>query len=144
MIGHILISVVFYFVLLYLSINLMGFFVRGLFKNPQIEELKSNGSEFIKTEIEKHDRADTKINIIALILLIAYFYLLFHFWNLGVVLVVIAIMAGRFPDLLWEIKHGKKLTYEETKNLPHNTLFYITSFLPWVALPILFYSLYYL
>jgi hypothetical protein len=48
------------------------------------------------------------MNIIALILIIGFIYSLLHFWNIGVALSAIIIMAGRLPDLIWEIKHGKK------------------------------------
>lgn len=139
MIFHILISVVFYFVLMYLSVNLLGLFVRGLFSNSELDRLKSEGSDFIKSEIKKSQRADMWINIIALILIVIYLYLLFHFWNIGVMAVAITLMAVRLPDLLWEIKHGKKI---DTKLLPKNALFFITTFLTWGMLPVLYYFLY--
>lgn len=139
MIIHILISIVFYFILMYLSVNLLGFLVRGLFSNPELDRLKQEGHEFTKKEIEKSEHADKWINIIALISIVAYFYLLFHFWNIGVVLVAIMLMAGRLSDLLWEIKHGKKI---DTKLTPKNALYYIDIFLLWGALPVLYYSLY--
>jgi len=139
MVIHILLSIVFYFVLLYLSVNLLGFLVRGLFVNPELDRLKSEGSDFIKGEVEKSQRADKWINIIALILLIAYLYLLFHIWNIGVMLVAIILMAGRLPDLIWEIKHGRKI---DKKTMPKNALSLITTFLIVVALPLLYYSLY--
>lgn len=144
MIIHIFISLGFYFVLLFLSINLLGFLVRGLFTNPQLDRLKQEGHEFVKHQIEKSERAEKWINIIALILLIVYFYLLFYFWNIGVVLAAVIIMVGRLPDLIWEIKHGEKLTFANTKLLQKSAWYYISAFLPWIALPILYYALYYL
>jgi len=48
-------------------------------------------------------------------------------------------MAGRLPDLLWEIEHGKKT---DPKLMKKNALYYISVFLPWVAFPVLYYSLY--
>jgi len=139
MVVHILITVAFYFILMYLSVNLLGLLVRGFFSNPELERLKREGHEFIKNEIEKSQRADKWLNIIALILIIAYLYALFHFWNIGVMISAIIIMAGRLPDLLWEIRHGKRT---DPKLMKKDALFYITSFLPWVALPVLYYSLY--
>jgi hypothetical protein len=124
---------------MYLSVNLLGLFVRGLFSNPELDRLKSEGREFIKNEIEKSQRADKWINIIVLILIIAYLYLLFHFWNIGVMAVAIMLMIGRFDSLLWEIKNGKKTN---TKLMPKNALFYICSFFIWGALPALYYFLY--
>lgn len=143
MIIHILISVGFFLVILYLSVNLLGFLVRGLFVDPELDKLKRDSHEFIKHEIEKHERADMWINIIALIFLVVYFYALFHFWNIGVVLAAIVVMVGRLPELLWEIKHGERMTLANTKLLKKNVWYYISAFLPWTALPILYYSLYY-
>lgn len=136
---HIVISIVFYFILLYLSVNLLGFFVRGLFTNPDLDKLETEGSDFIKEEILKSKSADKWLNIIGLVAIIIYPYLLFHFWNIGVMAVAVILMVVRLPDLLWEIKHGKKI---DIKTMPKNTLSYITSFLTWVMLPVLYYFLY--
>jgi len=43
---------------MYLSINLLGLFVRGLFTNPELEKLKKEGHDFIKQEIEKDEKAN--------------------------------------------------------------------------------------
>ncbi len=144
MIIHILISIVFYFILMYLSVNLLGLLVRGLFSNPELDKLKQEGHEFIKNEIEKSQRADKWINIIALILIVVYLYLLFHFWNIGVMAVAIIIMVVRLPDLLWEIKHyNGKLSYANAKLLlPKNTLSTIRGLSFLLIIPILYYFLY--
>lgn len=136
---NLLLTLVFFFILMYVSVNLLGFLVRGLFTNPQLDQLEKTGHEFIKEEVRKSKRADKAINILALILIIAFFYSLFHFWNIGVVGVAIIIMIGRLPDLIWEIKHGKKT---DPNLMKKNFLYYTSAFLPWLALPILYYSLY--
>jgi len=125
-----------------LSINLLGLLVRGLFTNPELEKLKSEGHEFIKQEIEKSQRADKWINVIAFLLIVGYLYATFHFWNIGVTAVAIVLMIGRLPDLLWEIKTGKKTTVGVVRSMPKNALYFITTFLDWVALPSLYYFLY--
>lgn len=142
MIINILISIVFYFILLYLSVNLIGLLARGLFPNPELDRLALEGGEFIKQEVKKAKRGDAFVNIIALILIIAYFYLLFYFWNIGVVAVALMIMTGRLPYLIWEIKNGKKITPAIAQTLPHNAMYYISGFLPWFAVPVLYYFLY--
>ena len=121
-----------------LNVNLLGFLVRSLFVDPEINKIKEASNEFIKNEIEKLQRANKKINILALILIFIYFYLLFHFWNIGVVFAGIIIMIGRLPDLIWEIKHNKKVRPELMKK---NALYYMSAFLPWLAIPILYFSL---
>ncbi|OGH23453.1 MAG: hypothetical protein A2629_00200 [Candidatus Levybacteria bacterium RIFCSPHIGHO2_01_FULL_41_15] len=125
---------------MYASVNLLGLLVRGLFTNPELDKLeKETEHDFLKKEIAKSKKADKAINIIALVLIIAFSYALFHFWNIGVLAVALIIMAGRLPDLLWEIKHGRKVDPDLMKK---NALYYITSFLPWVGLPLLYFSLY--
>ncbi len=141
MITHFLISIVSYFVLLYLSVNLLGLLVRGLFPDPNLDKIKEETKlDFLKKEVEKSQRADKWMNIIALLLIVAFLYSLFHFWNLGVLAAAIIIMVGRLPDLLWEIKHGKKI---DPKLMKKNAMYYFSAYLPWIALPLLYYSLYY-
>jgi len=151
MIIQILISIASYLVIMYLSVNLLGYFVRGLFVNPKLDilRLKKEGynDEFINNslamEFKKNEpaakRTNVIITIIALILIIAYIYILFHYWNIGVMAVAIMLMGTRLPDLLWEIKNGKKINL---KTIPKNTLSYITTSLDWLGLPILYYFLY--
>ncbi len=139
MVVQILISIGFYFILMCLSVNLLGLLVRGLFSNPELDRLKQEGHEFIKREVEKSQRGEKWVNITALVLNIIFFYLLFHFWNIGVVIAAVIIMAGRLPDLLWEIRHGKKT---DPKLMRKNAMYYVSAFLPWLALPVLYFSLY--
>ena len=63
---NIIISIAFYFVLMWLSINLLGLLVRGFFTNSEIEKLKSEGGEFVKQEIKKSENVDKWINHIYL------------------------------------------------------------------------------
>ena len=139
MITHILITIVFYFILMLVSTNLLGLFVRGLFVNPAIEKLEAEGHEFIKQEIKKYERTGKWVNITAFLLIVVYLYLTFHFWNIGVTAVAVVLMLARLPDLLWEIKTGKKMTIY---SMPHNTFSFITNFLMWASLPALYYFLY--
>ena len=139
---HILISIAFYFILMLLSVNLLGLLVRGFFTNPELEKLKSEGHEFIKQEVKKSQRADKWINLLAFLLILGYLYATFHFWNIGVTAVALVLMIVRLPDLLWEIKTGKKITIGVARSMPKNALYFITTFLTWAALPALYYFLY--
>ena len=121
------------------STNLLGLFVRGLFVNPEIKKLKAEGHGFIKQEIKKYERAGKWVNITAFLLIIVYLYLTFHFWNIGVTAVAVVLMLARLPDLLREIKTGKKITIY---SMPKNTLSFTTTFLTWASLPALYYFLY--
>lgn len=140
MILNIIKSIVFYFVLMYLSVNLLGMLVRGFFNNPGLDKLEIEAHDFIKKEIRKSKKADTWVTITAAVLNIVFFYLLAHFWNYGVVLAALIIITGRLPDLIWDIKHGRKT---DPKLMKKGFLFYFSAILPWLAFPVLYYSLYY-
>lgn len=142
MIVHILISVAFFLVLMYLSVNLLGLFVRGLFPQQELNRIKKEAPQFITIagSDEKYIHQQKRTTVIALVLNIAFFCLLFRIWNIGVVAVVVVIMAGRLPDLLWDIKHGRRT---EPRLMKRDFLYYASSFLPWLGLPVLYYSLYY-
>lgn len=141
MIIQILLTIVFYFILLYISVNLLGLFVRGLFPKAELDRVKKEAPIFIKISgnDQEYLREQRRTTIIALLLNIAFFYLLFSFWNFGVVLASILIMMGRLPDLLWDIKHGKKT---DPKLMDKNVSYYISTLLSLLAIPVLYYSLY--
>jgi len=136
----ILITGVFYALLMFLSTNLLGLFVRGFFISPELEKLKKDSHEFIKQEIEKYEHARNWVNFITLILIIVYLYLLFYFWNIGVMTVGILLMIARFPDLLWEIRTGRKITLD---SIPRNKLNFIITSIYWIGFPLLYYFLFY-
>ena len=140
---HILISIVFYFVLMLLSVNLLGLLVRGFFTNPELDKIEAETKhDFIKEEIEKSKRADKWLNLVAFLGIIGYLYATFHFWNIGVTSIALVLMFVRLPDLLWEIKTGKKVTRSVAREMPKNALYFITTFLTFAALPALYYFLY--
>jgi len=129
---------------MWLSVNLLGMFVRGLFSDPSLESLKSGGSDFVKNEIEGFRRAESRVTLVSLLLISGYLFATFYFWNIGVTIVVISLMLARLPDLLWEIKTGQELNrVASALSMPKNALYYIASFLTYASLPALYYSLYF-
>jgi hypothetical protein len=129
---------------MYLSINLLGLLIRGLFTYPEIDKIKAETkNDFIKKEIGKSERADKWINLIAFLGIIGYIYATFHFWNIGVSAIAIVLMLVRLPYLLWEIKTGQELNrVASVFSMPKNALQYIATFLTLAALPALYYFLY--
>src|SRR3989344_5491021 len=123
---------------MFLGTNILGFLVRGFFTNPEIDKLTTEGHEFIKKEAIKAQGAEKFTNIVAWIVIVAYLSFLASY-NWGILIAALMIMAGSFSDLLWEIKHGKKV---DPKALPKDIIYYGTTLLTWVALPVIWYSLY--
>lgn len=126
---------------MYLSVNLLGFFVRGLLPQKELKRIKKEAPEFIAIagSDKEYIHQQKRTTIVALILNIAFLYLLFRIWNIGVVATAAIIMIGRLPGLLWDIKHYKKTN---PKLMEKNAMYYISAFLSWVALPVLYFSLY--
>lgn len=141
MIIQIIKTVVFYFIMMYLSINILGFFVRGLYTNPTMDKLAKEGSDFIKKEAIRYNKVDKLTTIFALIIFVAFYYLLFRFFNMGVVISAVMIMGGRLPDLIWDIKHGRKT---EPSLMKHDFWYYMSALMPFLAFPVFYYSLNYL
>jgi hypothetical protein len=132
-------AIIGWFVLALLSTNLLGLLVRGMFRDPEIDRLINEGHQSVKQEASKSRRADTFLNIAAVALIVVYLYLLGRFSNVFFVIVAMTLMATRLPDLLWEIKHGRKLNVNE---MPKNWFFYLTTSLDWCSLPGLWYAFY--
>jgi len=150
---RIITTIIIYFVLMFLSINLLGLFVRGLFPNTQLNELqirlkdldsKNNFESFIEKEIRKREQGEKFFTVFDLLSIIGYLYITFRIWNIGVTAVAIVLMLVRLPSLLWEIKTGQEFNrVASALSMPKNALYYINNFLTFAALPALYYFLYY-
>lgn len=105
-------SIVAWFIIMIIGINLLGFVVRGLlWLPPSIEPFE--GTEFgnkLKKEVLITPLQNFIMTLTAFVFTLAWLFALYHFWNVGLVAAAVIIMLSRFPDLLWEIKHGVKVT----------------------------------
>lgn len=127
-----------WFVLMFVGTNLLGFVVRGLVPNPGMERLQREGHPHIQGLVAQSQRTNVGITGLFALLTFLYFYLLFHFWNVGVVAVAVMLMGARLPDLLFEIRTGEKVNKQ---NIPRGSLNVLTTLLDWVALPLLWWAL---
>ncbi|MDB5715279.1 MAG: hypothetical protein JWO15_2676 [Sphingomonadales bacterium] len=125
-------------VILFVSTNLVGFFWRSLYEYPQALPRPRTSEDNVApliTGIKKRP----KINVFALGLTIVFISLLYHFWNIGVASVAILLMAGRLPDLHWEIMHDRKL---EKFDMNRPRFYRINTVVTWATLPLLWFALY--
>lgn len=127
-----------WFVLMLLGTNLIGIVVRGFFTNPELEKLHEEAHHFIKNEIEKYNRTDKATTLVSGIILVAYLVFLGYFWNIGVVISALMLMLSRIPDLLMEIKTGKKNAW---KNAPKDFTYVATTLMTYGSLVVLFFSI---
>lgn len=137
MILNILISIGFSIILMLISSNLLGFFVRGLFPIKEMEQMN------LKLDLYDDYKSKTKyINFLSLLLIIGYLYVLYHFWNIGISIIGVIFMLIRLPDLIWEIKNGKLITKNASKKMNKNILYLIGSIFPLISPFIIYYLLY--
>lgn len=129
-------SIIGYFILMFVGTNLLGLVVRGL-KPIYVRDNEDNLLEFENTSSSR----SIIMTIVFSIIILAYLYALYHFWNIGILAAGIILMVSRLPDLLFEMKTGIKL---DLKNMPKRPIDIILSILSWLALPLIWYSLCYI
>ena len=83
-------------------------------------------------------RANVGVTSLFAFLALVYFYVLLHFWNIGVGAAAAMLMAGRLPDLLFEIRTGEKIGRQ---NMPTGSRYFLSTALIWAALLILWQAL---
>lgn len=135
---QILITLLAWIVLSWLSINLCGMVIRGLFVNRDLVDLQQNGNEFIKKEASKGILVEFATTITSLVILSAFMYALYHYFNLGVVVASLMVMISRLPEQFIEARKG----IPASKNTKTEWDF-ITPFFFFASLPLLWFSLYY-
>lgn len=122
-----------YLVLMLIGINLIGIIVRGFIASPKEDPYGNPIGENISSP------GSIALTLIVSLIAIAYLYALYHFINIYVLIAAIMIMLSRIPDLLYEIKTGKKINLKEMPKRPIDTIFNIIG---WLALPVLCYAFY--
>ena len=81
------------------------------------------------------------MTILFSIVSVAYFYALYHYWNIGIMTAGLLLMFTRLPDLLFEMKTGEKIN---STNMPKKPIDVMLNILSWLALPLIWYSLCYI
>lgn len=120
-----------YFVLMLIGVNLIGFVVRGF----MLADTVTNN----ETAKEIYGKSSIALPIVSMLFLIGYLYALYHFFNIWVLISGIILMITRIPDLLWEIRHGKKITL---RDMPKNFSDMVLNILSWAVLLLLWYAFY--
>jgi hypothetical protein len=131
-------SLVGYLILAFISVNLIGLALRGVFQSPDFHDITTDDKYLIK-EIRKTQFIDKILTVFSFLLIGLYFFLLYYFINYGIVIVAAILMIARIPHLLYEIRTGEKITNKLISNTKSGT---ITSILTWLAFIILWIALY--
>ena len=128
----ILAAIVGYFVLMFVGTNLIGVVVGGLVQPDLREEVFSENIPKIKS---------ISVAVIFCLLIIAYLFALYHFGNIGVATAALMLIVSRIPDSIYETRTGKRINLQ---TMPKRPIDIICNLIGWLALPMLWYSLYYL
>ena len=130
-------TIVAWFIIMLISVNLLGYVVRGLlWSPPSIEPFEGTELEDIAKQSQITPKANFVMTLVAFVFTFAWFFVLYHFWNIGLVAAAGIIMLSRLPDLLWEIKHGVKVTKNRGPKLGY---LFALEFL--LSFPLIWYSL---
>jgi hypothetical protein len=126
-------SILAYLIIMFISTNLIGLIVRGLIlPTGNIEE-----SSIAQREINKYNRSSNISTLIFILIALLFIFILYSYWNIFMALAAIIIMSGRIPDLINELKSGKKF---KSNNSKFQSRDYIATVLGWQPFPILLYS----
>jgi hypothetical protein len=127
-------------ILMLVGSNLIGFIVRGLLWAPPPIDLPpdSPAHEFLSSESNRMSAGNVVITLISIIIAGAYLFGLFYFWDALLTVAAGLLMASRLPDLLWEIRTGKKVTKHSR---PKGAIYTFTTIILWAALPLIWYAL---
>lgn len=125
-----------YFILMFVGTNLLGIVVRGL--RPTFKK-DSDGN--LVSIVDTSSSGSVIMTILFSGISIAYFFALYHYWNIGIMTAGLILMFTRLPDLLFEMKNGVKIN---ATNMPKKTIDVVLNIFSWLALPLIWYSLCYL
>lgn len=133
-------AIVAWVILMLVSSNLLGFIARGLLWAPPPVDLPpdSPAHEILSGASKRMSAGNAVITLISIIVAVAYLYALFYFWNALLVVAAVLLMVSRLPDLLWEIRTGKKVT---PQSRPKGASYTVITILMWVTLPLIWYAL---
>ena len=129
-------TLVCYFIFIAIGTNIVGTIFRGLIPGYREDE---HGNLFMREYISSGKSILTTLIFISLSLI--YFYLLYHYFNIWVVVAALILALTTLPDILFELKTGEMVNI---KNMPKRKIDIFFSIISWLVLPLIWYALCYL
>jgi len=127
-------------ILMLVGSNLIGFIVRGLLWSPPSIDAPPDSPvhEVLSGASKRMNVSNAVITFISIVLAGAYLFALYYFWNVRLAVAGGLLMASRLPDLLWEIRTGKKVGRGRR---PKGAIYILATIIIWAALPLIWYAL---
>lgn len=136
-------TILVWLMLMYIGINLIGYLVRSvvpaLSPFSPLDEVSESAQKIINREMQSKRRADIVLSLLFSIIMVAYLFGVYHYWNVALIAVAVLVMIGRLPDLLWEIRTGKRIT---KANMPKGIFSNIGILIDILTLPLTWFALY--
>src|SRR5690606_38677029 len=108
-------AIVAWAVLWIVCMNVIGFVVRGLFFRPPAFDAPTERVAIVLENESRRMRARNRVlTTIGLLVAVILIWSLYHFWNIWLAAAGLLIMVARLPDLIWEIRNGRKVTRHES------------------------------
>jgi len=94
----------------FVGITLLGLVVRGVFwSSPPVDGATDRVRELLTWESRRMHAANFAITLLSIVLTAAYFFALYHFWNIALAATAGLLMVARVPELVSEIAAEKKI-----------------------------------
>lgn len=126
-------------ILMFVGTNLLGLVVRGFFWAPPPSEGPTDRvRDLLAQESKRLGAANITMTLFWAAVTLAYVGALYHFWNIALAVTAVLAMLSRLPDLLWEIRNGKKITRGSS---PRGAVYYAATAIMWLCLPLAWFAL---
>lgn len=126
-------------ILMLVGTNLLGFVVRGLLWAPPPSDGPTDPvRDLLAHESKRLVAANITMTIFSAVATLAYIGALYYFWNIALAVTAALAMISRLPDLLWEIRNGKKIT---RGNGPQGAVYFVATATMWLCLPLAWFAL---
>jgi len=126
-------------ILLVIGQTLVGLMIRGIFwLPPSIDAPTDCSREILTHESRRLYIANIVMTLLSLVLMVALFFVLYYFWNIGLAVSAGLLLLSRLPDLFWKIRTGNKVF---KANMPKGAVYVVSFLLTLISLPLIWYSL---
>lgn len=125
---------------MFISTNLVSIVVRGLVEIPFIKNFEAEAEilPVLRKEVKVYKRFNFWFTLFCIVGGVVFIYVLFRIWNIGVAMTAVLLMVARVPDLLFEIRTGRKVS---RWHMPRGLVSTLLALLIWATLPLLWFSL---
>jgi len=132
-------------VMMLAGIYLTWFIVRGVGWSPlSVDAPTGRVTEVLRRESRRMSVGNMVMTLLSTLVIAAYLFALFHFWNVWLVIAGLIFMVSRIPALLWEIRRNIRTGDKEawwTAKRPWGPVYIAAEVLFWLSPLLVWYSL---